>query len=272
MPQTIGSLQKALDVVEEMARSGDGVGISELSRRLGLAKNQVFRVLKTLELYDYVHQQPDKSYRLGFKFFEIGQRVARQNDLVNVAVPIMDELRDATGESCHLVVRDGLLGVCVARRESPAMIRMSAEVGRRYLLHAGACPKTLLAFQSPEVIEAVINRYGQPAYTERTITDPDLLRAHLREIRDRGYTISDEDIDAHAYAIGVPIYDHEGQVAAAISVAGPVFRLTEEKRPRVLALLVAGADRISAALGAPRLPSEGIPELAEQLAAQERSD
>ena len=271
MPQTIGSLQKALDVVEEMARCGESVGISELSRRLGLAKNQVFRVLKTLEQYDYVHQQPDKTYRIGFKFFEIGQRVIRQHDLVNVAVPVMDELRDATGESIHLVVRDGLLGVCVARRDSPAMIRMSAEVGRRYLLHAGACPKALLAFQSPAVIEAVLARYGQPAYTERTITDPELLRAHLQEIRDRGYAISDEDIDAHAYAIGVPIYDHEGQVAAAMSVAGPVFRLTRDKRPQVLAWLAAAGDRVSAAIGAPRLPSEGIPELAGQLAAQERS-
>ncbi len=258
MPQTILSLQKALELVDELARDGDVVGVSELARRLGLTKNQVFRVLKTLDAFGYVHQADDRGYRLGLKFFELGQQVLARNDLLQVAPPLMDELRDATGETVHLLVRDGLEAVCVARRESRALIRMSAAVGRRFLLHAGACPKAILAFQPDEVIAAFLDRGELPAYTAHTITDRDALLAHLREIRAQGYATSDEDIDIHAFSIAVPLFDRDNRVDAAMSVAGPVQRFDPAARRRVLERLAAACDHVSALLGATRLPSRGI--------------
>src|SRR4051812_29407111 len=164
MAQPIGSLTKALDLIDEMARNGADIGVSELSRRLGLTKNQTYRILKTLETYEYIRQRDDKSYTLGFKFFEIGQQVLQQNELVQVALPLMDELRDTSGESVHLFVREGMHAICVAKRDSMAAVRMSARVGARYLLHAGACPKTILAFQPPAFIELVISNPTLRAY------------------------------------------------------------------------------------------------------------
>ena len=258
MAQMLGSLQKALDVIDEMARDGGNIGISELSRRVGLSKNQIFRILKTLEEYEYVQQNADRSYSLSLRFFEIGQHVIKRNSLISIAAPVMDELRNITEETVNLLVRDRFHGVCVARRESLARIRMSAEVGGRYLLHAGACPKALLAFQADDLIDAVIRRYGLPAYTEHTITNPERFKEHLAQIRAQGFAESDEDIDIHAYSIAVPIYGAEETIVAAMSVAGPVFRLTPETRPKILRLLAAACDRISTQLGARRLPSAMI--------------
>ena len=258
MAQTLGSLQKALDVIDEMARDGGNIGISELSRRVGLAKNQVFRILKTLEEYEYVRQNVDRSYSLGLRFFEIGQQVIKRNSLILIAAPVMDELRNITEETVNLLVRDRFHAVCVARRESPARIRMSTEIGGRYLLHAGACPKALLAFQPDGLVDAVLRRYGLPAYTEHTITNPESFEEHLARIRAQGYAESDEDIDVHAYSIAVPIYGAEETIVAAMSVAGPVFRLTPETRPEILRLLAVACDHISTQLGARRLPSTQI--------------
>lgn len=258
MTQSIQSLQKALEVIDELACAGEPVGVSDLSRRLNLTKNQIFRVLKTLEQYDYVHQVDSKCYQLGFKFFEIGQQILDQTDLSHIAIPYMDELRNATGESVHLVVRDGFQGVCIARRESGALIRMSARVGRRYLLHAGACAKAILAFQPQYVFDAAVERYGLPAYTEHTVTDREALACHLAEIRRQGYAESDEDLDVNAYAVAVPIYDRTGRVNAAMSIAGPVQRFSSDDRISALSLLSDACDRISAALGAVKRPSAGI--------------
>src|SRR5258708_4802511 len=120
MPQTIGSLSKALDLIDVLAENGTELGISDLARRLDLSKNQVFRILKTLEEHGYAHQLESRAYQLGFRFFSVGQHVVEHADVVQTALPLMDQLRDATGESVHLLVLDGDQAVCTARRESPA--------------------------------------------------------------------------------------------------------------------------------------------------------
>jgi DNA-binding IclR family transcriptional regulator len=199
-----------------------------------------------------------RAYQLGFRFFSVGQRVVEHADVVQIALPLMDKLRDATGESVHLLVLDGDQAVCTARRESPAFIRMSADVGRRFLLHAGACPKAILAFQSSAFIQSTIAQSGLPRYTEHTVTDPADLEQHLAGIRAHGYSVSDEDIDVHAFAVAVPIYDRHGSVNAAMSIAGPATRFARDKRARALGLLVEACDRVSVALGAPIRPGAGI--------------
>jgi len=252
MAPAIGSVEKALSVIDALAGEGEALGVSELARRLGMSKNQIFRVLKTLEEHGYVHQRETKTYQLGWRFFEIGQQLLEHSDLLEVAPPLMDNLRDRTGESVHLLVRDGYEAVCVARRESPALVRMSARVGHRFLLHAGACPKAILAFQDRSFVDRAIELHGLPAYTAHTVTGRDELDRQLEAIRRQGYAESDEDIDVHAFAIAVPIYDREGNVDAAMSVAGPLARFAGERRTQAGQLLKEVGDRVSRVRGAPR--------------------
>lgn len=249
MSQTIGSLDKALALIDELARNVEDVGVTELSTRLSMSKNQVFRILSTLKAHDYVRQTENKTYRLGSKFFEIGQRLISQNDLLQVTQTQMDWLRDETGETVHLFVRDGLQVVCVARRESRAAISLSAQVGRRFLMHAGACPKAILAYQDATLIDATIAKYGLPSYTDRTVSTRDALETELARIRQQGFAESDEDLDPSGYSIALPIAGLNGQVNTALSVAGPLHRFTADQRERALDLLLETRVRIGTLLG-----------------------
>lgn len=252
MSQKIGSLEKALNLIEELAHARGDVGVTELANRLSLSKNQVFRILSTLKEYNYVHQTPAKTYRLGSKFFEIGQRTMDQSDLIQAARQQMDWLSDETGEAIHLFVRDGLQAVCVARKESPAAIGLSAQIGRRFLMHAGACPKAILAYQDRAFVDRMVGEYGLPRYTEHTVITREALDLQLVAIRERGYAESDEDLDPYAYSIAVPIPGLDGQVNTAMSVAGPIHRFTPEHRERAHGLLLEARARISESLGLPK--------------------
>lgn len=249
MSQTIGSLDRALALIDELARNAEELGVTELSTRLSMSKNQVFRILSTLKAHDYVRQTENKTYRLGSKFFEIGQRLISRNDLLQVTQTKMDWLRDETGETVHLFVRDGLQVVCVARRESHALIGLSAQVGRRFLMHAGACPKVILAYQDTRFVDATIAEHGLPAYTGRTVSTRDALEEQLACIRQQGYAESDEDLDPSGYSIAVPIAGLSGNVNTALSVAGPMHRFTGDQRERALDLLLETRVRIGTTLG-----------------------
>jgi IclR family acetate operon transcriptional repressor len=254
--QTIGSLDRALALIDELSRNAEEIGVTELSTRLSMSKNQVFRILSTLKAHGYVQQTENKTYRLGSKFFEIGQRLISQNDLLQVAQTQMDWLRDETGETVHLFVRDGLQAVCVARRESRAAIGLSAQVGRRFLMHAGACPKAILAYQDAKFVDATIAEHGLPTYTGRTVLSRDALEAQLARIRQQGYAESDEDLDPSAYSIAIPIAGLNGNVNTAMSVAGPLHRFTADQRGRALDLLRETRLRIGATLGFSVIPRQ----------------
>ena len=258
MSQTIGSLDRALALIDELARDAEELGVTELSTRLSMSKNQVFRILSTLKAHDYVRQTENKTYRLGSKFFEIGQRLISQNDLLQVVQSEMDWLRDETGETVHLFMRDGLQAVCVARRESRAAISLSAQVGRRFLMHAGACPKAILAYQNTSFIDATIAEHGLPAYTDCTVVTRDALEEQLARIRQQGYAESDEDLDPSGYSIAVPIAGLGGDVNTALSVAGPLHRFSVDQRERALDLLRETRVRIGTLLGFSVVPREPV--------------
>ena len=160
MPQTLGSLRKALLLVDELARDGGDLGVSELGRRLGLAKNQVFRILKTLEEFDYIPQNDDKTYTLSYRFSEISMGLLSKVDLAQQAASVMDALRDETCETVNLCIRSGLQAVCIAQRASTAHVRMSAQVGRRFCRMPGPAPRPSSPFNNRA---SSLRRFGATA-------------------------------------------------------------------------------------------------------------
>jgi DNA-binding IclR family transcriptional regulator len=214
-----------------------------------MTKNHVFRVLKTFEARGFVRRVEDR-YMVGVRAFEVGQLAIKGLDVVRVARPVIHSLHEQTGETIHLAVLDAaaLEAVCVERIESHHPVRLSAEVGRRFPLHAGACPKVLLAFLPQPAQDAVLAR-GLPAFTRQTITDPATLRVELADIRQSGYAIADEDLDVGGAAVAAPIRDWSGEVVAAISVAGPIARVRDCLNTVLRVAVVAAAARISNQLG-----------------------
>jgi IclR family transcriptional regulator, KDG regulon repressor len=247
MSYTIGTLDAALTLVETIAEH-PGLGVSELARRVGGSKSQVFRLLYTLETRGYVNKDhTSRTFSLGYRALYLGERAKRQTDLIRVAQPYLDELAEKSRENVHLIIRDGVRSVCVGLCESPQNLRLYAQLGRRGPLHAGGGSKVLLAFAPPEVREAVTARPLE-RFTSDTITDPERLTAVLEAIRRDGYHVALGDIDEGAFSVAAPIRDHANVVIAALSIAGPMSRLDEAALERHRDDVLDYVGRISAAL------------------------
>ena len=243
----IAAIDRAVSVVEALAEE-PGQGVTGLAERLGLTKSLVFRILRTLEGRGVVVREPGRAeYSLGFRMSLLGERAARQDGLLFAAQPIMDDLQDATGENVNLVVRDGTRTMVIATREGRHSMRLFAHAGRHGPLHAGGGSQLLLAFAPIELREAVLAA-PLKRYTPRTITEPAALARRLDRIAEQGWNIAQDDLDEGAFSVAAPIRGIGNEVVAAISVAGPVARLDEERRHRNLAAAWEAAERISRSL------------------------
>ncbi|CAA9563327.1 MAG: Transcriptional regulator, IclR family [uncultured Thermomicrobiales bacterium] len=248
---TVASVQRAVRLLGAFMEPPHQFGVSELSRRLGQTKNQTFRLLQTLvEEGVVVMDATTKKYSLGYRMFELGSAAQRSSPLVVAAAPVLDRLAGATGETINLgALADDVSAICLDKRESGRMLQITARVGRRFPLHAGAISKLLLANVTEERLDRFFALASPlPRFTPRTLVDPDELRAELAEIRRQGYAVSDEDLDLGACSVAAPICGRDGRVVAGLSIASPSTRFgpTELERARV-AVMAAGAE-ISARL------------------------
>jgi IclR family transcriptional regulator, KDG regulon repressor len=247
MPYLVASLDAGLALLEAIANHPD-LGLTDIATRAGTTKSQTFRLLHTLEARGFVIRDATKrTYRLGYRALYVGERARRQTNLITRAQPFLDELSALSRENVHLIAREGLHSVCIALAESPQPLRLYAQVGRLGPLHAGGGSKVMLAF-APEEIRTEVLTSPLERYNDATITDPERLAAILAQIRRDGHHLAMADIDEHAFAISAPIRDHTDAVVAAISIAGPTYRLHEGTLERFRDLVLTTAARISAAL------------------------
>ena len=248
MSYTVSAVDRALDLLELLASSSD-LGVTEIAERTGHTKSLVFRLLYTLEQRGYVHKDPvRRTYGLGYRPLLLADQTRRQSRLITAAEPFLDRLAELTHENVLLTVREGLHSVCVAMRQSPQPLRLFAEVGKSGPLHAGGGPKVLLAFAPPDVRQAVLDG-DLRAFTPTSINDPKRLEQALAQIRAEGWTVSVGELDASAFSIAVPVFDHTGEVVAALSIAGPLSRLDDHHRARHRDHLLAIAGDLSKRLG-----------------------
>jgi IclR family KDG regulon transcriptional repressor len=248
MSYHIAAVDRAFALLEVMAQYPD-LGVTELAERTGNTKSLVFRLLYTLERRGYVHRSPDaRTYRLGYRTLFLAEHTRRQSALIAAAAPVLDELVHVTRENALLVVREELHGVCIAMRESPQPLRLFAQVGRHVPLHAGGGPKVLLAFAPEEIRRAILDRPLE-GFTATSITDRNKLTRTLAEIRQAGFTLSIGELDPDVFSMAAPVRDFTGEVIAALSVAGPISRLTAAERRRFRKLILDAAERLSAELG-----------------------
>jgi DNA-binding IclR family transcriptional regulator len=225
------------------------LGVSSLAKRLGLAKSTVHRLASTLIKDDMLEQDKETGkYRLGLALFELGARVRRKMNVFNEAQFALKDLVEKTGETAHLTVLDHASVLFLYKVESRQAIRMKSVLGARVPAHGSADGKALLAYQSSEMIESIAAG-GLAALTAKTILDVGQLMADLAQVRARGYALDDEENEIGLRAIAAPIRDHTGEVVAAISVAGPIQRMTKKVVLSHAPKVVAAADAISVRLG-----------------------
>lgn len=244
----IASALRTLQVLHAFAIPPHRFGLADVVERLGLERNQAYRSLKTLEAAGFLVQDGDARFEPGPAAAALATAATRFHSasVIDVAGPVLDRLASETHETVHLFVRTGDRAVCVDRRESSQSVRLVSVLGRSLPLHAGAVPKAILAWLPDHEREAVIARLADlPAYTDRTIRDPEALQAQLAAIRKSGHSLSDEDFDASARGAGAPIFAADGVVVGGVSVGGPSFRIDDTTLARFTDLVKGAAAEIS---------------------------
>lgn len=249
-PKTrLSSVANSIRLIKAFSDDEYEIGISNLAKRLGLAKSTVHRLASTLIDAGMLEQNSENGrYRLGLSLFELGSLVRRKMDVSSEAKPYLKMLREKTGETVHLAILDHASVLFINNLESEHAVRMSVNVGVRAPAHCTAVGKALLAFQPPEIVEEVL-RDELAARTPKTMSNPTELRQDLATVRARGYAIDDEELETGLRCVAAPIRDHSGAVVAATSVAGPAQRMTKKALIAFAPDVIAAADAISARLG-----------------------
>src|SRR5512140_2805865 len=191
-PKTrLSSVANSIRLIKAFSDDEYEIGISNLAKRLGLAKSTVHRLASTLIDAGMLEQNTDNGrYRLGLSLFELGSLGRRKMDVSSEAKPYLKLLREKTGETVHLAILDEASVLFINNLESEHAVRMSVNVGVRAHAHCTAVGKALLAFQASEHLEQIM-REGLHACTPKTITNPSDLRQELATVRARGYAIDD---------------------------------------------------------------------------------
>jgi IclR family acetate operon transcriptional repressor len=241
----VQSIERAFDLLEMLADAGGALGLSELATVSGLPLPTVHRLMRTLVNRGYVRQEASRRYALGSRLIRLGEISSQM--LGTWLRPFLTQLVRTTGETANLAMLDGDEVVYIAQVPSPHSMRMFTEPGRRVRPHCTAVGKALLAELPPGEARALLERDGMPAYTPTTITDPDLLIAHLEVIRKQGFADEGEqEIGVRCFAVAVP--DAPGSLA--ISTSGPQARMTDDAAARIVPALKRAAREISETIAA----------------------
>ena len=225
----IQSVSHALDVLEEFRGDIDELGVTELSKKLKLHKNNVFRILATLQSRNYIEQnKANENYRLGIKCLELGQTFIQQRGMLKQAKPILHELAEKSGETAYVSILRANDVVYLDSVEASTTVRVVSRLGLHMPIHATAAGKAILAYESEEEIRKRFNR-EMPRFTPHTLATIDDLLANLKVARERGYAADLEEFEDGLRCIAAPIRDYTRKVIGALSISGPAHRLTDEK-------------------------------------------
>jgi|DewCreStandDraft_1066081.scaffolds.fasta_scaffold00555_19 DNA-binding IclR family transcriptional regulator len=249
-PYRIQVLDRAMAILELLWQQGRELNAQQISAHIGVNKSTVRRLLKALAYHRLLEEdERTGQYRLGMKLFELGSSVVARLDIRARARPYLERLVLETGETAHLCILDRGEVLYLDKHEPMRTMRIPSEVGRRNPAYCTAVGKALLAYLPEEELEELVRRQGLRAYTPRTITTLAELKQELARVRERGYAVDDEEFEEGLKCIGAPVRDYSGRVVASISIAGPAFRLTEEKIPILAQSVMAVARELSEELG-----------------------
>jgi IclR family transcriptional regulator, KDG regulon repressor len=246
----IQSVSHSLDVLEQFSGDAEELGVTELSKRLKLHKNNVFRLLATLESRGYIEQnRTTENYRLGIRCLQLGQSYVQHMGLLRQARPIIAELVRVARETAYLAVlrRGAVVPVEVIEADRP--VRIVSQLGEALPLHCTAAGKAYLAFEPEDDVRALLPD-GLARFTDRTVVERQALAQQLRTVMATGYAV---DVGEHLEdirAVAAPVRDYARTVVGALTVAAPASRLTPERIEKEVAPLVLKAGReLSGRLG-----------------------
>jgi len=247
----VQSLGRAFAILEEVARQRDGIGLADLSKRVGLHNSTTFHLAKTLVSLGYIRQERDtKRYRVGRPLFALAASALDEIEMVSLATPILEELSAKTGESGHFAVRMGDAIVVIARTCGPGAFQLAERVGVVRPAHCTALGKVILAALRPDQLERFLARVELKPSTEKSITEIPMLLREIEEVRRSGIAFDDREFNPEVRCIAVPVRDFTGQTLGALGISGPIWRLSNQALQSRGKIVQAAADRLSREFGA----------------------
>jgi IclR family transcriptional regulator, KDG regulon repressor len=245
----VNSVQRAAAILSLLSRERR-LTLSEVSRSLGIPKSTTHSILETLEQDGLVgRDEPTGTFRLGIRLLELGQAAQENFELRRVASQYLLALNRELNETVHLTVLDGDVVLYVECFESSKRLRTYSVIGVRAPLHCTAVGKAILAFLDDDEQIRLVNRIPLKRFTAHTITGRSALRAHLRAVRARGWSVDDVEHEEGVRCVGAPVFDNLGRVCASISISGPTQRVTTNALPALAEKARATALEISRQLG-----------------------
>jgi DNA-binding IclR family transcriptional regulator len=245
----VAVLGKALEILDVFTASDKpSLTLQEVSQLSRFSKNTVFRVLYTLGEHGYIVKR-GHHYELGPRATDLGNARLRRRDLISVAGPELDALRDQFGETVNLGVLDGAQIRYVDVRESPHRFRLAERVGGSDFLHCTALGKATLAYLPGDEVRRLLKEQGMPRQTERTFTSVPAFLAELETVRAQGFAVDDQESMEGAYCVAVAVLHTNGEPVAAISISGPTTRFHAASAAKASQALQEAAARIRAGMG-----------------------
>lgn len=246
-PAKINAIEKALQILSVFIPHNQELGTLEIAHRLGFNKATVSRTLLILAKHGFLNKNPaTKKFKLGHAVLNLGLAVSRslKNDMVQIAKPYIDDLRDEVEESVILEVLSGRYTVMAYIADGPRRVRLAGSIGDMLPIHVAAGAKAILAHSSSQIVDNLLEK-KLPQLTEHTITDPKILKDQLKEIRKTGISFDLEEHDLDITAMAAPIFNREEQAVAAVVVAGPSQRIPRKPDSEIALLLKKTALSIS---------------------------
>jgi IclR family KDG regulon transcriptional repressor len=227
------------------------LSVSEISKKLKYSQSKTYRLVRTLIKYGLLQEDHGTArYILGSNALRLGLLAQQQFNIAALARPSMKELSKITKETVLLTAVNGTKGVVLDRVESEEPIRYSLfQPGASIPLHAGASSEILMAYLPEGDWDRVIEKEGLKRYTPNTITKVTQLKAHLREIRRKGFAFSNQEVDRDVRAVAAPIFNGLGELVAGLSVAGPAYRINKRRIHFYVQFVMQYAEKVSMQIG-----------------------
>jgi IclR family acetate operon transcriptional repressor len=228
-PNAVQSLDRALRILAIVAEA-DGLSLSGVAERSGLAASTAYRMLTTLANHGMVEfADAEQLWSIGVEAYRIGSAFLRSRRLVDRARSVMQSLMERTGETANLGVAEDDCVVFVSQVETHQAIRAFFRPGTRSPFHASGIGKAVLAYLPADRVESIIQKTGLEAFTGKTLSQRAMLAADLAEIRARGWSVDDEERHPGMRCVAGPIFNEFGEPVGGISISGPTVRVTPDR-------------------------------------------
>ena len=247
----ITALQRGLRLLQLFSESPHGLTAKQVAGRSRLPVSTVHRFLANLESTAFLNCSGDVVYQLGIACFAIGQAALGQLDIRRISLPYLEELNRITRETIHLTLRHGLSAVYIEKLDSPEQLRIYSRIGATVPLYCTAVGKVMLAYMPDEEQERVLPQLALKSFTANTVGNLQELTAELYRVRKNGYACDLEEHELHIRCIAAPVWDHQGEVIASVSITAPTVRMAATRLRQLAPLIQTAGLQISRELGYP---------------------